>query len=258
MTTDHKQYIRALLLSNTSLARWAQRECLEKLDCWVTDVDTCEQAVRLWSRRGYDVIVLDHELPDGLGIDLIRRMRLDGYDEPVIYLTPESNLPSLELQQELEFTPIGSNPLNLEEFENTIRALSQTDSGGHATSRHATGQFHVISAPTRLSEKGVREIECAHKDFHWLAIDLSHTEHIYLSALPHLVRLADERRSVGGRLCLVGFSNQELDYHWKQWGLDCEIDVVPNISGLAAVSRRPYSICERASLLRSVIVERKR
>lgn len=71
----------------------------------------------------YDVVVLDINLPDGSGIDLLRGMRGRGIATPVLMLTAR-----LEVEDRIEALDIGADdylmkPFDLRELEARVRAL---------------------------------------------------------------------------------------------------------------------------------------
>lgn len=75
----------------------------------------------------YDVLVLDINLPDGSGIDLLREVRRSGARTPILMLTAEFGVDS-----RIEALDDGADdylvkPFDLRELESRIRALARRD-----------------------------------------------------------------------------------------------------------------------------------
>jgi DNA-binding NtrC family response regulator len=56
----------------------------------VTAAMTIQDGVRLASERQFDVVILDHLLPDGLGLELIPRLVAQDRLRPILYITAQS------------------------------------------------------------------------------------------------------------------------------------------------------------------------
>ncbi len=66
---------------------------LRPLECEVVSVESGTSLLQEASRREHDLLILDRMLPDADGVELLARMRADGFDAPVIVITAH---PSLE------------------------------------------------------------------------------------------------------------------------------------------------------------------
>ncbi|MEF3366423.1 response regulator [Methylocystis sp. 9N] len=81
---------RCLLLVDDDqiLARLVEKG-LNRLGFTIVSVGTLEAATELLQRRDrhFDVIALDHQLPDGSGLDLLRLMGRDARQPPIVYFT---------------------------------------------------------------------------------------------------------------------------------------------------------------------------
>jgi two-component system, OmpR family, response regulator len=76
-----------LVVDDEPFLRDAVAASLRFLGFEVTTAETAADALRLARDRPFDLVVLDVMLPDGNGFDVVRRLRRDGCDVPVIFLT---------------------------------------------------------------------------------------------------------------------------------------------------------------------------
>src|ERR1700730_10989950 len=94
----------------------------------VTCVGTCQQALDALCETSYDAIVLDIELPDGNGFDLLRSWREGGFNEPVLILsahdTVQDRVKGLDLGAD-DYLP---KPFSLEELLARVRSLVRRQS----------------------------------------------------------------------------------------------------------------------------------
>ena len=89
---------------------------------------TCEEASDFISDNSYDAIVLDLGLPDGDGLDLLRKWRLGGITVPVVILSARDSV-----QDRIRGLDIGADdylpkPFSLEELQARIRSLVRRQS----------------------------------------------------------------------------------------------------------------------------------
>jgi DNA-binding response OmpR family regulator len=68
------------------MSRW-----LERAGHQVTSCATAEVARLALNHSRFDLILLDHVLPDGYGLELLRTLRHEGVTTPVILLTGSAN-----------------------------------------------------------------------------------------------------------------------------------------------------------------------
>lgn len=91
-------------------------------------VMTCEAALDAIAESSYDAIVLDLGLPDGDGIDLLRKLRENKFNEPVLILSARDSV-----QDRIKGLDIGADdylpkPFSFEELLAHIRALLRRQS----------------------------------------------------------------------------------------------------------------------------------
>ena len=60
---------------------------LETPSCTVTHCSTCLQAINILQGMVFDLLILDINLPDGSGLELLRTLRQNGTSTPAILLT---------------------------------------------------------------------------------------------------------------------------------------------------------------------------
>jgi two-component system copper resistance phosphate regulon response regulator CusR/two-component system response regulator QseB len=89
----------------------------------VTLARTCAAATDALVETSYDVIILDLGLPDGDGLDLLRRWRQGGFKEPVLILSARDGV-----QDRVKGLDIGADdylpkPFSLEELLARVRSL---------------------------------------------------------------------------------------------------------------------------------------
>jgi two-component system, OmpR family, response regulator len=76
-----------LVVDDEPFLRDAVAASLRFLGFEVTTAETAADALRLARDRPFDLVVLDVMLPDGDGFEVVRRLRRDGSQVPVIFLT---------------------------------------------------------------------------------------------------------------------------------------------------------------------------
>src|SRR5882724_9044590 len=113
------------------LARFLKKSLTERA-YMVTCVTTFEQALDALCETSYDAIVLDIELPDGNGFDLLRSWREGGFNEPVLILsardTVQDRIKGLDLGAD-DYLP---KPFSLEELLARVRSLLRRQTGAKA------------------------------------------------------------------------------------------------------------------------------
>ena len=78
---------RILIVEDDKYLREGLCELLEKEDYQVNSAVNKAEAEKALSERTYNLIILDNMLPDGTGIEICTKLRSDGIDAPVLFLT---------------------------------------------------------------------------------------------------------------------------------------------------------------------------
>ena len=99
------------------------RKSLNEKSYTVTAVGSCAAANDAISETGYDVVVLDLNLPDGDGLDLLREWRLSGFNEPVLILSARDTVADKIKGLDLGADDYLPKPFSVQELLAHIRAL---------------------------------------------------------------------------------------------------------------------------------------
>src|SRR5438046_10024344 len=91
-------------------------------------VRTCKDALDALADSSYDVIVLDLGLPDGDGIDMLRKWRANGFNEPVLILSARDSL-----EDRIKGLDVGADdylpkPFSFEELLARVTSLARRQS----------------------------------------------------------------------------------------------------------------------------------
>src|SRR5215467_6208887 len=91
-------------------------------------VGTCDEALNALAESPFDAIILDLGLPDGDGLEMLRRWRSSGFNEPVLILSArdsvEDRIKGLDLGAD-DYLP---KPFSFEELLARIRSLVRRQS----------------------------------------------------------------------------------------------------------------------------------
>lgn len=244
-----------LLADDEPLARLVARKGIEQAGCFVTEAESCAQAEGLWLANRLDLVVLDHRMGDGTGLQLLEKMRAAGRGEPVIYLSAEAaEEVSEETRRSLGICAVLNKPVNMETLVKAV--LSAAASAGPiieaAAARPRHGRFLVLTAPAELTPDALVQVRLSAADEVWVALSLAGVTQIPPAVAQDLVRWAQDCRERGGCLCLTHVS-ADWRAHFQSLQLDRLIDLVATDSALDAVGRRLTSYSERLSVLDSVV-----
>ena len=249
---------RVLLLEDDHLAAWTARRILEQMGCRVSESDCCHAAEEAWLANPFDLIIADYRLPDGLGIELITRMRAAGHNQPVICLTAESESISPETRASLQISAVVGKPIHLETLRTAVSQHAASSSATTApapenTSRRTIGHYHIFPCPPRLTAPDLQQIRQEAPADAWIALDLTSTEQIDEDVLAALPSIAIEIQRAGARICLAG-AGPGLASRLQQGALSRQVDVLADVNDLDSLSRQPTSPCERAALMDSIVL----
>ncbi len=84
--------IQVLIVEDESLIRWSLRQKFEERGYAVTEAETGGAALKLLAEGDFALIVLDYQLPDMTGLDILRTLRENQNDAVVIMMTAHSTI----------------------------------------------------------------------------------------------------------------------------------------------------------------------
>jgi CheY-like chemotaxis protein len=248
--------MRVLLIDDEPLARFVGRKALEKAGAFVTEAESLARAEEQWHAHTFDAVFCDHTLPDGKGVDLVARMRGQGHQETVFYLTAEKEEVSPSLQDQLELAGVLGKPLDMQELE---KALAQVDGTAESGRERAfaggsrVGAFEVIPLNADDAVAQIEQEREQYKGRVWIALDAGNRDELPEAVWPMIVAWAQECRAQGGRYCLLAHA-PALRGHIHREGIDSEFDVAANRTELEALGRHLSSPVERRAVLDSVVI----
>jgi two-component system OmpR family response regulator len=112
-----------LVVDDEPFLRDAVAASLRFLGFEVTTAETGADALRLARERPFDLVVLDVMLPDTDGFDVVRRLRRDGRQVPVIFLTARDTQADKVTGLTLGGDDYMTKPFGLEELAARIRTV---------------------------------------------------------------------------------------------------------------------------------------
>jgi DNA-binding response OmpR family regulator len=117
---------------------------------------SCAEATDALAQTPFDAIVLDLGLPDGDGLDLLRRWRNSGFNEPVLILsardTVEDRVKGLNLGAD-DYLP---KPFSLDELQARIRSLVRRQASvKKSVLEHDGIELDLLSRTVKLEGKPV-------------------------------------------------------------------------------------------------------
>jgi DNA-binding response OmpR family regulator len=134
-------------------------------------VGTCAAANDALAESHYDAIVLDLGLPDGSGLDLLRRWRQSGFHEPVIVLSARGQVEDRIAGLNLGADDYLAKPFSFDELLARLRSLMRRESTQKRTRyNHAGIEMDLL---TRKVVAGGRAIELTGREFALLELFLA-------------------------------------------------------------------------------------
>ncbi len=112
---------RVLIVDDEKMIRWTLSEALRGWDYVVTEADSVSAALAALEADVPDVVMLDINLPDGSGLDVMRLIRARGFHTIVILMTGNVLLEDTLAAVRGGAYDFISKPLNLDELRVTIR-----------------------------------------------------------------------------------------------------------------------------------------
>src|SRR5256714_4371410 len=112
----------------------------------VSWVRTCKDALDALAESSYDVVVLDLGLPDGDGIDMLRKWRASGFNEPVLILSARDSVDDRVKGLDVGADDYLPKPFSFEELLARVRSLLRRQSAVKQTKLEHRGiQLDLLS-----------------------------------------------------------------------------------------------------------------
>lgn len=115
--------MRLLLLEDDFEYRQTIKEYLESLDYIIDDFDNGEDALDAIYEKNYQILILDIRVPKLSGYDLVKRLRKDNNNTPVIYITSLTDINNLSLGYELGCNDYIKKPFSPKELRYRVEQL---------------------------------------------------------------------------------------------------------------------------------------
>jgi DNA-binding response OmpR family regulator len=122
----------------------------------VSWVRTCKDALDALAESSYDVVVLDLGLPDGDGIDMLRKWRAAGFNEPVLILSARDSV-----EDRIKGLDVGADdylpkPFSFEELLARVRSLVRRQSSvKQVVLEHHGIRVDLLSHTVQVSGKSI-------------------------------------------------------------------------------------------------------
>lgn len=145
--------MRLLLVEDEQQLRENLHKFLVKADYSVDSAADGKEGLYLGSEHPYDIAIIDIGLPEINGIELIQRLRADGFDFPILILTARGHW-----QDKVEGLEAGGDdylvkPFHNEELKARLNALTRR-SKGHASPELHYGPLSINTASKMVSIQG--------------------------------------------------------------------------------------------------------
>jgi two-component system response regulator TctD len=165
--------MRILIVEDTEDVAWPIRAKLERDGHAVDCALTAASAYDCLAVQDYDLIVLDINLPDGSGFDILRTLRDRGNSAAVLALTARSKVEDRVSALDLGADDYMVKPFDLRELQARVRALLRR-SGGEASGQIEYGPLRYDQAQRKVTVHG-EEIKLTPRELSLLEIFLMHT-----------------------------------------------------------------------------------
>ncbi len=116
-----------LIVDDEKLIRWSMKQKLESWKYQVAEAENLRDAQASLQQELPDLVILDIKLPDGSGIDFLKRTRESHPGLPVIMITAFGVVDLAVQALKLGAYDFIEKPINLEKLENVIRNALETN-----------------------------------------------------------------------------------------------------------------------------------
>ena len=163
--------MRILIVEDQPDTRQMVEDALRDASFTVDSAVDVESALTCLDVSEYDAVILDWMLPDGSGIDLCRRMRQDGNEVPVLFLTAKGDVADRVAGLNAGGDDYLRKPFAVAELIARLRALTRRRNPGLA-SVNQVGDAQVDLAARRVTLDN-KEVPLTAKEFALLECLLS-------------------------------------------------------------------------------------
>lgn len=137
---------------------------------WFTEARTAEMALQ---SEQYDLMILDLGLPDKSGLDILKRLRSQGSELPVLILTARDAVSDRVAGLDTGADDYMLKPFDLDELSARLRALLRRSSG-RASSEIVHGDI-VLDPAAHSVSKGGDKVDISPREYAVLHLLLSNT-----------------------------------------------------------------------------------
>lgn len=109
-----------LVVDDENLIRWSMKQKLESWNFQVLEASSIQQAMARLQSDQPDLVTLDIKLPDGSGIDLLRKIREDLPQLPVVLITAFGAIDVAVQALKMGAYDFIEKPINFEKLENVV------------------------------------------------------------------------------------------------------------------------------------------
>lgn len=134
---------------------------------------TAERALELLGTSGFDVVILDVGLPGVSGLELVRRLRREGVEVPVLMLTARQALGDRVAGLDAGADDYLVKPFDLEELLARIRALVRRSATAATQGSELVLEDLVLDLLTHEVSRGGRMLDLTNTEFELLAFFMS-------------------------------------------------------------------------------------
>lgn len=119
-------YVRVLIIEDENLIRWSLRQRLEECGYQVSEAQDGAEAADRLAEGPYDLVLLDHRLPDVTGLDLLRRIRETNQDLLVIMITAYGKIEDAVAAVKLGAFDYVTKPFNMDALLHIVEKALET------------------------------------------------------------------------------------------------------------------------------------
>lgn len=172
---------KVLLVEDDAALAESVKKALERESHMADSAFNLSEAMERLDAFSYDLLILDWELPDGSGIEILRRFRQKGGASPVLMLTARSSIDDKELGFDSGADDYMTKPFNARELASRVKALLRrppTFSGNVIQVADL-----VMDIPTRKVTRSGREIQLQPNEFTLLQFLMKHPDHVFTTEM---------------------------------------------------------------------------